>query len=94
MILFFLTNTFESLLMSSGAFEIYYNGTSKHVKVVLINLPTFPFVDVRIWSKIETGRVPTANELFELVNSQLRQYYQGDTMFGEDSLHTIPGRKF
>ena len=48
---FFISNTIEGQLMSSGAFEIFYN-------------------DLPVWSKIETGRVPTPAELFQIIDNQ------------------------
>lgn len=48
---FFICNTIESQLISTGAFEINYN-------------------DYRIWSKIETGRIPAPPELFQLIDNQ------------------------
>ncbi|KAF7492468.1 Putative thioredoxin reductase-like selenoprotein T protein [Sarcoptes scabiei] len=51
LMVFFLSNTFESQLMSSGAFEIFYN-------------------DVPIWSKLTTGRIPSPNELIDMIENQ------------------------
>lgn len=42
----------ESSMMSTGAFEIFFN-------------------DYPIWSKIQTGRIPSAPELIQIVKSQL-----------------------
>jgi selT/selW/selH-like putative selenoprotein len=47
---FFLSNTIEGQLLSTGAFEITYN-------------------DVPVWSKIETGRVPSPPELFQIIDN-------------------------
>lgn len=51
LMVFFISNTIEGQLVSSGAFEIYYN-------------------DLPIWSKIDTGRVPTPAELFQIIDNQ------------------------
>ncbi|KAH9493984.1 selenoprotein T [Dermatophagoides farinae] len=59
MMTFFLANTLESQLMSSGAFEIFYN-------------------DVPIWSKITTGRIPSANELIDMIDNQ-HKFFQPET---------------
>lgn len=50
LMILFMANSIESNMMSSGAFEIFYN-------------------DMPIWSKIQTGRVPTAPELLQIVGS-------------------------
>lgn len=50
--IFFISNTIETNMMSTGAFEIFYN-------------------DYPIWSKIQTGRIPSAPELIQIVGSQL-----------------------
>ncbi|GIY36080.1 thioredoxin reductase-like selenoprotein T homolog CG3887 [Caerostris darwini] len=48
LMVFFLSNTLEGQLISTGAFEIIFN-------------------DVPIWSKIETGRLPSPPELFQII---------------------------
>ncbi|GIY97538.1 thioredoxin reductase-like selenoprotein T homolog CG3887 [Caerostris extrusa] len=48
LMVFFLSNTIEGQLISTGAFEIIFN-------------------DVPIWSKIETGRLPSPPELFQII---------------------------
>ncbi|EFO26500.1 hypothetical protein LOAG_01986 [Loa loa] len=52
MMLFLLSNTIESSLMSTGAFEIYLG-------------------DEQIWSKLESGRVPSPSELVQIVDQQM-----------------------
>ncbi|KAH9404739.1 hypothetical protein TYRP_000570 [Tyrophagus putrescentiae] len=69
MMTFFLSNTIESQLLASGAFEIFFN-------------------DVPIWSKLATGRIPNAQELFTMIDNQNKFY--GNDLYGE-SMHTIPG---
>ncbi|EEC08399.1 hypothetical protein IscW_ISCW006093 [Ixodes scapularis] len=51
LMLFFVCGAIESKLVSTGAFEIYFN-------------------DVRVWSKIETGRIPSPPELFQIIDNQ------------------------
>lgn len=68
---FFLSNTVESQLMASGAFEIFYN-------------------DVPIWSKLATGRIPSAQELFTMIDNQHKFYGSGE-MFGSETMHTLSG---
>lgn len=51
--LFFICNTIESQLISTGAFEISYN-------------------DMPIWSKLQSGRLPNPNELFQIVDNQVK----------------------
>ncbi|KAH6937482.1 hypothetical protein HPB50_000749 [Hyalomma asiaticum] len=52
LMLFFVCGAIESKLVSTGAFEIYFN-------------------DVRVWSKIETGRIPSPPELFQIIDNQV-----------------------
>ena len=87
---FFLSNTLESQMMSSGAFEIFYDGTLFGLNVSEHNLflYLFLFADVPIWSKLATGRIPTAQELFTMIDNQSK-FYSSD-MFA-DTMHTIPG---
>lgn len=55
MLIFFLTQIIESNLMSTGAFEIYYN-------------------DIPIWSKVESGRMPSPYELIQTIDAQANFY--------------------
>jgi selT/selW/selH-like putative selenoprotein len=48
LIIFFLSNSLESYLISTGAFEISVN-------------------DVPLWSKLETDRIPSANEFIQML---------------------------
>jgi selT/selW/selH-like putative selenoprotein len=48
LIIFFLSNSLESYLISTGAFEISVD-----------NVP--------LWSKLETGRIPSANEFIQML---------------------------
>jgi len=50
LIIFFISNSIETNMMSTGAFEILYN-------------------DYPIWSKIETGRIPSGAELIQIVSN-------------------------
>ncbi|XP_035783234.1 thioredoxin reductase-like selenoprotein T homolog CG3887 [Anopheles albimanus] len=52
MMIFFLGNTLEAQLISSGAFEITLN-------------------DVPVWSKLETGRFPAPQEVFQIIDNHL-----------------------
>lgn len=52
LMVFFVCGAIESKLVSTGAFEIYFN-------------------DVRVWSKIETGRIPSPPELFQIIDNQV-----------------------
>lgn len=51
LIILFIANSIESSMMSTGAFEIFYN-------------------DMPLWSKIETGRMPTGPELLQAVGRE------------------------
>lgn len=53
LIIFFISNSIETNMMSTGAFEIFYN-------------------DYPIWSKIQTGRIPSGPELLQIVGSQYK----------------------
>jgi selT/selW/selH-like putative selenoprotein len=55
LMLFLLSNSIESMLTSTGAFEIYLG-------------------DEKIWSKIESGRVPSPPELFQAIDSHIGLY--------------------
>ncbi|MFH4977882.1 hypothetical protein AB6A40_004591 [Gnathostoma spinigerum] len=52
MLLFLISNTFESSLMSTGAFEIYLGNE-------------------QVWSKLESGRVPSPIELLQIVDQSM-----------------------
>jgi len=53
LMLFFLSNFIENQLISTGAFEIYFN-------------------DVPVWSKLQTGRIPSPGELFQIVDNNMK----------------------
>ena len=50
LMILFVANSIESNMMSTGAFEIFYN-------------------DMPVWSKIQTGRMPSGPELLQIVQS-------------------------
>jgi len=52
MMIFFLSNMVEGQLVSTGAFEIDFNG-------------------INMWSKLQTGRIPSAQELFQMIESNI-----------------------
>lgn len=52
LLVFSVANILENSLVSTGAFEIFFN-------------------DIPIWSKIQTGRMPSAPELHQILQSQL-----------------------
>jgi selT/selW/selH-like putative selenoprotein len=52
LMLFMFSNSIESMLLSTGAFEIYIG-------------------DDQIWSKLESGRVPSPSELMQQIESHL-----------------------
>jgi selT/selW/selH-like putative selenoprotein len=53
MMIFFLSNALEGQFISTGAFEISFNG-------------------VPVWSKLDTGRLPSPTELFQIIDSNLQ----------------------
>ena len=50
LMIFFFSNSIESALISTGAFEISIN-------------------DVPLWSKLQTGRLPAANEFVQMLQT-------------------------
>lgn len=65
---FFLANTLESNLISTGAFEITLNGeklrSEKNIYCAMHFIP-----DVPVWSKIQTGRIPSPQELVQIIDN-------------------------
>jgi len=53
LMIFFLSNFIENQLISTGAFEIYFD-------------------DVPVWSKLQTGRIPSPGELFQIVDNNMK----------------------
>ncbi|RDD37840.1 Selenoprotein T [Trichoplax sp. H2] len=51
MIIFFLLNSLEQQLLSTGAFEVTLNG-------------------INVWSKLNSGRLPSADELQQIIQQQ------------------------
>lgn len=88
MMTFFLSNTIESQLLASGAFEIYFNGKIALSVFACRLLMTLLPKDVPIWSKLATGRVPSAQELFTMIDNQ-NKFYSNDMY--DQTMHTIPG---
>ena len=87
LMLFFLSNTIESQLMSSGAFEVFYNGMSSDNTFIQTHLNLYLIgQDVPVWSKLTTGRIPSPPEMFEIIDNQNKLYArQLDLDF-----HTLP----
>ncbi|ESN93701.1 hypothetical protein HELRODRAFT_193922 [Helobdella robusta] len=67
LMLFFFVGFIEGFIMSTGAFEIYFN-------------------DMPIWSKLESGRIPTLSELFGMIDSQLKLYRSNKEFRDDDPL--------
>lgn len=61
LLVFFISNTLEGQLVSTGAFEISFN-------------------DVPVWSKLETGRLPSPAELFQIVDNQVMLRESGGSL--------------
>lgn len=91
MMTFFLSNTLESQLLSSGAFEIFYDGKFDLIvyHFILILLIYNLYLDVPIWSKLAAGRIPSAQELFTMIDNQSKFY--GESNRFDDTMHTISG---
>lgn len=80
--IFFIFNAIEGQLISSGAFEIHFNG--KQCFILALSYFIFSCAeklmfnnisDVPIWSKLETGRIPQPLELFQIIDTQLNMQY-------------------
>ncbi len=81
---FFFSNFLETQLMSTSAFEVYFNGWSRISSVVAlrvmsglhnfpnVDLPLSLLTDIRIWSKLQTGRVPTPGELVQIIDQEMK----------------------
>ena len=68
--LFFISNAVEGQLISTGAFEVSYNGNEG--KNEGLHAQTIFSTDQPVWSKLETGRVPQPAEMVQIIESQLR----------------------
>ncbi len=72
---FFLCNAIEGQLISTGAFEILLNGDlNLYFKVIFkdfLILKNLFNLDVPLWSKLETGRIPQPQELFQMIDNHL-----------------------
>ena len=71
---FFLCNAVEGQLISTGAFEIQFNGKNLlHILFSTIwpKMSVWHFSDVPLWSKLETGRIPQPPELFQMIDNNL-----------------------
>uniref|UniRef100_A0A914WDK6 SelT-like protein n=1 Tax=Plectus sambesii TaxID=2011161 RepID=A0A914WDK6_9BILA len=66
MMLFLLGNTVETSLISTGAFEIFFNGQM-------------------VWSKLESGRIPSPGELLQIIDSQMEMAGAKTDSFGFDA---------
>jgi len=66
MMLFLLGNTVETALISTGAFEIYFNKQP-------------------VWSKLESGRIPSPGELLQVIDSQMEMAGAKSDTFAFDS---------
>lgn len=79
MMVFFLSNMIENQLMSTGAFEITFNGEVFTIwlrKVVcqccvfdgeLLSRP-----DVPVWSKLESGHLPSMQQLVQILDNEMK----------------------
>lgn len=75
LLIFFITNSIEGQLISTGAFEIYLNG--KWIILIIIkvssnNIYLFCITDKPIWSKLEKNYVPPANQLLAMIDRHLK----------------------
>lgn len=76
MMTFFLSNAIETQLITTGAFEIYLNGEClfrlfdfSKTCIIIKCYSNFAFqIDVQIWSKIESDRMPHEKELLQMLD--------------------------
>ena len=68
---FFLCNAIEGQLVSTGAFEIKFNGKPAARNTVRGLTIYCACLDVPLWSKLETGRIPQPPELFQMIDNHL-----------------------
>jgi hypothetical protein len=73
LMLFFISNAIETQLITSGAFEIYLNGKLGMIyphfsKSIIMIVCRLTLIDVQIWSKLQSERVPHEKELFQMLD--------------------------
>ncbi|TKC42770.1 hypothetical protein EI555_017438 [Monodon monoceros] len=69
MMVFFLSNMIENQCMSTGAFEITLNGR------IIFNVEgvvPFIFIDVPVWSKLESGHLPSMQQLVQILDNEMK----------------------
>lgn len=76
MMAFFICNALESQLVSTGAFEISFNGKitfSIYLNTFssIIYVSVVYFLDVPVWSKLQTGRIPQPQEVFQIIENHM-----------------------
>ncbi|VDD74124.1 unnamed protein product [Mesocestoides corti] len=65
---FFIGGLIESQLLSTGAFEITLNG----MLLSVVDSKTTYFIDIPIWSKLQSNRVPQPQELLSIIGSHMQ----------------------
>ena len=80
MIVFLIGGQIENQLLSTGAFEVYLNGKCTHELVhSIVKLCLFLYIDVQVWSKLESGRLPSVIEMKELIVEPQSQFDSAST---------------
>lgn len=91
MMVFFLSNMIENQLMSTGAFEITFNGElftiycnfwagtglfclqSEMLKNAVKFICAFIYsLDVPVWSKLESGHLPSMQQLVQILDNEMK----------------------
>lgn len=96
MMVFFLSNMFENQLMSTGAFEITFNGELFAINcnfwagtglfmfakwntqechefdIVFVFINLFFALDVPVWSKLESGHLPSMQQLVQILDNEMK----------------------
>ena len=98
--IFFLSNAIETQLISTGAFEIYLNGELSlseslpqlsHLSKVLT---TLILLDIPIWSKLQSDRVPHEKELVQILDMNFNFDSAKRDAFGNGAASFNPDMKF
>ena len=72
--IFFTCNAIETHLVSTGAFEIYLNSKDslrEYFYIFLKNVIFFDTLDMQIWSKLSSDRIPHDKELLQMIDMNL-----------------------
>lgn len=89
MMVFFFTNMMENQCLSTGAFEISLNGESrlcvcidarKHNSHSFKAMMLCVCTDVPVWSKLESGHLPSMQQLLQILENEMKLNAHMDTL--------------